>query len=160
MYVPFDQLPSDARLWVYGINRTLTDQEATQIQEQLKAFLAQWTAHQQTLEASCLLPYNAFLILALNENRAAASGCSIDASVHFLKHLEQDFQVRLFDRTLVTYKRANKIEQLSLAEFKTKAKEGSITASTVVFNNLVETKEAFESAWETPASLSWHNRFL
>jgi hypothetical protein len=39
-------------------------------------------------------------------------------------------------------------------------KEQKITSETIVFNNMVNTKEDFENNWEIPAKQSWHKRFL
>jgi hypothetical protein len=40
------------------------------------------------------------------------------------------------------------------------AKDKAVSGNTIVFNNLVENKEEFETHWEVPASDSWHSRFL
>ena len=98
MYVPFDRLPDEARVWIYATNRHLSDKEVIAIEQELIAFLTQWTAHQQALEASFSIPYNNFIVIGLNENKNLASGCSIDASVHFLKQLERKFKVDLKQR--------------------------------------------------------------
>ena len=84
MYVPFDRLPDEARVWIYATNRHLSDKEVIAIEQELIAFLTQWTAHQQALEASFSIPYNNFIVIGLNENKNLASGCSIDASVFIL----------------------------------------------------------------------------
>jgi len=160
MYVPFSQLPADARVWIYALNRTLAAEENDSLQEDLIGFLTQWTAHQQTLEASFLMPYKSFIVIGLNENKASASGCSIDASVHFLQEVEKKYAIELFDRTQVAVKNGDIIERYSLVAFKEQIKAGKCTKESVVFNNLVTTKGVFESAWETPAHLSWHKRFF
>ena len=114
MYVPFDRLPDEARVWIYATNRHLSDKEVIAIEQELIAFLTQWTAHQQALEASFSIPYNNFIVIGLNENKNLASGCSIDASVHFLKQLVRKFKVDLFDRMLITYKKDDQIKHLAL----------------------------------------------
>ena len=157
MYVPFDRLPNEARVWIYSTNRDFSDEEVIVIQQELSAFLNRWTSHQHTLEASFSIPYNNFIVIGLNENKNSASGCSIDASVHFLKQLEKKFKVDLFDRMLITYKKNNQIKRLALHEFKRLAKQGEFSKSTTVFNNLVQTKKDFLSNWETIAEFSWHN---
>ena len=160
MYLPFDRLPDDSRVWIYTTNRYLSDEEVIAIEQDLSAFLTQWTAHQQALEASCLIPYNNFIIIGLNENKNLASGCSIDASVHFLKQLERKFKVDLFDRMLITYKEEDQIKHLALHEFKRLARQGEFSKSTTVFNNLVQTKRDFLTNWETLAEFSLHNRLF
>ena len=160
MYLPFDRLPDDSRVWIYTTNRYLSDEEVIAIEQDLSAFLTHWTAHQQDLEASCLIPYNNFIIIGLNENKNLASGCSIDASVHFLKQLERKFKVDLFDRMLITYKEEDQIKHLALHEFKRLARQGEFSKSTTVFNNLVQTKRDFLTNWETLAEFSLHNRLF
>ena len=39
-------------------------------------------------------------------------------------------------------------------------KENKVTPETIVFDNMVTTKAAFERHWEIPAKESWHKRFL
>ena len=41
---------------------------------------------------------NSILILAVDEARKAASGCSIDSSVHMIKHLEKELKIDFFNR--------------------------------------------------------------
>lgn len=40
------------------------------------------------------------------------------------------------------------------------AKDKSVSANTIVFNNLVNTIEEWQESWEVPASESWHSRFF
>ena len=49
MYVPFDRLPDEARVWIYATNRYLSDEEVIAIERELSAFLTQWTAHKLSL---------------------------------------------------------------------------------------------------------------
>ena len=40
------------------------------------------------------------------------------------------------------------------------AKDGAVGKKTIVFNNLVNTKEEYLEHWEVPAIESWHSRFF
>ena len=160
MLVPFDTLPSEARIWIYQSNRKLSDQEIAQISPQIESFLTNWTAHGSTLEAGFEVKYNRFIVFGLNESNASASGCSIDASVHFIQSIEKDLDVDLLDKMNVTYYNGPHIAHKSLSDFKTMAKNKSVSKETIVFNNLVNTKEEFDHYWEVPAKDSWHARFL
>lgn len=95
MHVSFSKLPDDARIWIYQANRPFTEDELPEIKKRTTAFLTQWTAHQQALEAGFEVPYSRFLVIGLNQKTVAASGCSIDASVRFIQTLEQDFSLIL-----------------------------------------------------------------
>ena len=160
MIVPFETLPPESRIWVDQSNRSFREEELLLIQEGLTQFLNQWTAHNQALEAAFDLPYNRFIILGLNQEKTHASGCSIDASVRFIQQLETQFGILLLDKMNVTFKQGDFFAYKSLEEFKKMAKEKAITKSTVVFNNLVDTVEAYQNFWEVPAEESWHNRFF
>ena len=160
MIVPFETLPPESRIWVYQSNRSFREEELLLIQEGLTQFLNQWTAHNQALEAAFDLPYNRFIILGLNQEKTHASGCSIDASVRFIQQLETQFGILLLDKMNVTFYSGDFIAHKSLIEFKKMAKNKSVSRNTVVFNNLVNTKEEYLNYWEVPAHESWHNRFL
>ena len=160
MLVAFKSLPNESRIWIYQCNRKLATEEVTAIEEQTAAFLKEWTAHGADLEAGFEVKYNRFIIIGLNQTNASASGCSIDASVHFIQKLEKQFEIDLLDKMNVTFYNGEFIAHKSLADFKKMAKARSVSPNTVVFNNLVNTKEEYLENWEVPAKESWHSRFL
>ena len=160
MVVEFDQLPDDARIWIYQAGRKLSDQEVDHVAGQTRSFLSEWTAHGARLKAGFLIRYNRFLVIGLDQSEASASGCSIDTSVRFIQSLEKDLDVDLLDKMNVTYYNGPHIAYKPLDEFKKMAKARSVSARTVVFNNLVNTKAEYLEHWEVPASESWHSRFL
>jgi hypothetical protein len=160
MYIPFENLPEESKIWIYQSNRKFSDDEMTEIESDLKAFIENWSAHGTGLEASYLLKYNRFIILAVNQEVQQATGCSIDSSVSFIQNLEQKYQVDLLDKMNVTFKNGDHIAHKSLIDFKRMAKEKAVTANTIVFNNLVNSIEEFNENWEVPAGESWHSRFF
>ncbi len=160
MLIQFNDLPSHSRIWVYQANRKLSDQEIEAITPKIEVFLTNWTAHGANLEAGFEVKYNRFIIFGLNESNASASGCSIDASVHFIQSIEKEIGIDLLDKMNVTYYNGPHIAHKSLADFKKMAKNKSVSKETIVFNNLVNTKEEFDHYWEVPAKDSWHARFL
>ena len=89
MYIPFEDLPGESRIWIYQSNRKFSEEEFSEIETDLKAFVEEWAAHGTSLEASFLLKYNRFIILAVNQDVQAATGCSIDSSVRFIKQIEK-----------------------------------------------------------------------
>lgn len=160
MLVPFENLPGSSRVWIYQANRSFTNEELEEIQSRLDQFVTQWTAHGADLQAGYLIKYKRFIILALDQQINAATGCSIDASVHFIQQLEREFNVDLLDKMNVSYKQGEFIAYKSLTDFRKMAKQKAVSPKTIVFNNLVNNKAEFLSDWEVPASESWHKRFL
>ncbi|UPT70485.1 MAG: ABC transporter ATPase [Flavobacterium sp. JAD_PAG50586_2] len=160
MYIPFENLPEESKIWIYQSNRKFSDEEMAEIENDLKTFIENWAAHGTGLEASYLLKYNRFIVLAVNQEVQQATGCSIDSSVAFIQNLEQKYQVDLLDKMNVTFKNGEHIAHKSLIDFKRMAKEKAVTENTIVFNNLVNTIEEFNENWEVPAAESWHSRFF
>ncbi|MEZ4857716.1 MAG: ABC transporter ATPase [Flavobacteriaceae bacterium] len=160
MLTDFNNLPNDSRIWIYQANRKLSDAEVDFISQQTQSFLSQWTAHGADLEAGFEIKYHRFIIMGLNQENASASGCSIDASVHFIQSLEKQLGVDLLDKMNVTFYHGEYIAYKPLLDFKKMAKDRSVSGNTVVFNNLVNTKAEYLEHWEVPAKDSWHSRFL
>ena len=160
MLVDFEALPDESRVWIYQSNRSFTDAEITEIKEGLAQFLTQWTAHGSQLHAGFTIRYKRFIVIALDQSHAGASGCSIDASVHFIQEIERNYNVVLLDRMNVSYKQGEYIAYKTLQDFKKMAKDRAISKNTIVFNNLVTNKLEFTEHWEVAASESWHSRFL
>ena len=160
MYVPFENLPPESKVWIYQSNRKFTEEEWLAIETDLKAFIDSWSAHGTGLEASYLLKYYRFIILAVNQEVQMATGCSIDKSVEFIQSLENKYAVDLHDIMKVTVKLGEHIAHKPLIEFKKMAKDKAVSENTIVFNNLVNTIEEWNDNWEVPAGESWHSRFF
>ena len=160
MYIEFKDFPSDARVWIYQSDRKFTDEEMEAISEKTKAFVSQWAAHGSGLSAGFELKHNRFIVLGVDQSEVHASGCSIDASVKFIQTLEKEYEVDLMDKMNVTYYNGPYIAHKSLSDFRQMAKDKAISLNTIVFNNIVHTKEEYENEWEIPASESWHGKFM
>jgi hypothetical protein len=160
MFTPYTNLPNNSRVWVYQSEREFNQKEIAVISEKAVAFINSWTRHGDDLKGSFTIKYNQFLVLAVDESFNNVSGCSIDSSVRFIQGLENELQLDLMNKMNVTFKDGENINLLKLPDFEKFAKEQKITAETIVFNNMVNTKEDFENSWEIPAKHSWHKRFL
>ncbi|WP_298894655.1 ABC transporter ATPase [uncultured Psychroserpens sp.] len=160
MLVDFNTLPDESRVWIYQANRSFTDDELSEIKEKLDIFIDNWTAHGSDLKSGYTIEYKRFIVIALNQNLNSATGCSIDASVHFIQQLEKDYNVDLMDKMNVSYKQGEYVAYKSLLDFKKMVKDKAVSKKTIVFNNLVTNIAEFKENWEVPASESWHNRFL
>ncbi len=146
----------DSRVWVYQSNRELSSSETETLKKKATEFVAGWTAHNNQLKAEAKIYYNRFLVLIVDEEQAAASGCSIDTSVKFIKEAEVEFKITLLDRMNLAYKKGDKVLSAPKAEFEQLMLKGEINDDTIVFNNLVTTKAEFDTNWEIPLVKSWH----
>lgn len=160
MLTDFNTLPDTSRIWIYQANRSFTSKELEDIGREMDAFLKDWTAHGSNLKAGYEIRYKRFIVIALDQSQTSASGCSIDASVHFIQQLEKKYDVQLLDKMNVSYKQGEYIAYKPLSDFKKMAKQKAVSKNTIVFNNLVNNKQEYEEHWEVPASESWHARFM
>ena len=160
MFTAYKNLPNNSRVWIYQSDREFTHKEIEFIAAKAEVFINTWTRHGDDLKGSFTIKYNRFLVLAVDETFNNVSGCSIDSSVRFIKQLENELQLDLMNKMNITFKDDANINLVKLADFQKFAKEKKITSETIVFNNMVTTKQDFESNWEIPAKESWHKRFL
>lgn len=160
MLVDFNTLPGTSRIWIYQANRSFSEEELSEVTQKLDTFITQWTAHGADLKAGYEIKYRRFIVIALDQELNAATGCSIDASVHFIQQLEQAYNIDLMDKMNVSFKQGEFVAYKPLKDFKQLAKNKSVSGNTIVFNNLVTNIEEYKTEWEIPAKESWHNRFL
>lgn len=155
--IDYNELPANARVWVYQSDQAFSEAQTTAINTQVTAFVNQWQSHGKAVRAWGGVKYNRFVIFVVDEGYEAPSGCSIDSSVSVIKAIEQEFGVDMFNRMNFAYKvddttvkSADRIDFASLYEQK------SINDTTIVFNNLVNTKADLEQKWEVELGASWH----
>ena len=155
--VPFSALPAHARLWIFAAERPLTGEPAQTLLSHVDQFVATWKAHGAPLTAARDWRHDRFLLVAVDEEAAGVSGCSIDALTRTLRELESTLGLRLMETAPVFYRDGKAIRRADRAEFKTKAQRGEVDARTVVFDNTVATVGALPR-WETPAGAAWHGK--
>ena len=160
MFIPFNTLPPNARLWIYQSDRSLNMDEEKLLSSELKQFCEQWKAHGQDLKTSFTIEHHHFVILAVDENYNDASGCSIDGSVRIFKSLQEKAGINFLDRSRVAFRQDSEISTFSLPELKNLFSTGRLEASTQTFNNLVATKSDFDKGWLTTVEKSWLVKYL
>ena len=157
--VPFETLPDESRLWVFGVERTLAAAERESFLSAVDLFLETWMAHGVPLTCGRDFRRGRFLLVAVDEASVPPSGCSIDAMVGVLKDQERRLGVRVLDNTPVWFVADGEVRRISRSEFGRLAEEGAVGPDTVVFDNTVtRLKDARLGRWEGPAGESWHQR--
>lgn len=155
--IAYQDLPSNARVWIYQSNRLLTLAESEQARHALRQFIEQWQSHGKPVRAWAEVLHQLFLVLVVDEDYEAPSGCSIDASVALIRDLGQTLGVDWFDRMVFAYQTTDQqVHTAPREQFAALYANGTIDDQTTVFNNLVNTKERLETAWRVPLAESWH----
>lgn len=147
------------RVWIYQADRFLASDEVNGISKDLKDFVSTWTAHGSALAGTGSVKENLFVVLEVDESLAGVTGCSIDKSVHFLKSLGQKYTVDFFDRMKISYRSTDgQVHLVNRSNFEQLIKDGDVNANTIVFNNLVQNSEEYNSKWQIPFKDSWHSK--
>ena len=160
-HIAFDQLPDDARVWVFASDRPVTGPEAERLLGEVDGFLARWAAHGQPLTASREWASDRFLAVAVDQRDAHASGCSIDGLFRTLQQLGREIGANLVGGGRVYFRdAAGAIQAVPRDEFSTRAARGEVTADTAVFDPTVTTAGDWRERFERPARASWHAGLL
>jgi hypothetical protein len=160
MLIPFNSLSPNSRIWIYQSSRIFTPEEQTALKSATEIFLTQWTAHGQSLRAGMQIAFDRFLIIGANEDVNEASGCSIDASVAFIRQLEQRFHTDFLDRSRIAYRLDGQVHVMDFKDFKNSLTKDEISNSAEIFNNAVHTKKEFDKEWIQPVASSWLAKYL
>ncbi len=157
--IEFDQLPDDARLWIFSAERPLSEAEQAELLTVVDHFIDQWGAHNVPLSAARELRYDRFLFVAVDQRAAGASGCSIDALFRQVRVLEGEIGAELLNDTPVLFRQGAAIERVPRDRFAELAAAGAVDRDTTVFDNtLTSVGDVRAGRWETRLASSWHAR--
>ena len=145
MYFP--QLASDSRVWVYQSNRPFSENEKVQLTEAFKVFVDSWAAHGSKLVADATIIGDYFVVLAVDEKTAMASGCSIDSSVKFIKTIGQQFNIDFFNRLKLVVQNENETKMISFSDL-------GQYEDWKIYNTLVNTIDLLNTSFLIPVNES------
>ena len=158
MHVPFSNLPGHARIWVYGLDKPLSEADSDAVHGVLDTFVSSWQSHGRAVQAGWSLIEQRFICIGAIIPDADISGCGIDASVHALEAFAEQNGYRLLSGLHVYYRDdVGVIQHLDRASFRKAVRAGTISAKTVVFDPSITMMHEFENGqFERPAGSSWH----
>lgn len=160
MFVDFTKLPNESKIWIYQSSRKFYPEEIKEITQKVEGFLTSWNDNGTEVIASYQLKYDRFIIISVDQTLEPLSVAAIDDSVLFILSLQATYEVELLDKLNVSFKQGEYVQYKDLKEFQKLVKKKAVSPKTIVFNNLINTKEELEDNWEIPITESWHNRFL
>ena len=153
-------MPAHARVWVYKSAMAFTPEQRRAIIEGGRAFTGSWAAHGAALDACVDVLLDHFVVVAVDEQQAMASGCSIDKSVRFVQELEKDLAINLTDRMVVLYEKDGGMHACRVPQVEGLLKSGELTAETVVFDDLVNTRADLDARFRSRLRETWMARWL
>ena len=155
------QLPPSTRIWIYQADKPFASADLSVIREEVAEFAQAWVSHNRQLRAAGDILHERFVVLAVDESMAGASGCSIDSSVAFLRSLGARHERDLFDRMRFSYETPDgQVQTVGKDEFAQLFAEGAIDLNTPVFDTLVNNLDGLQHHFRKPLGDSWHKRFV
>ncbi len=149
-----------SRIWIFQSNRAFNETELSEINFRFEDFLIDWNAHGAALLAAYEIIDQQFIVVAVDEDQATASGCSIDKLTKTIKALEEKYQFGFLDRMNIAYQEADQVKIERLTDFKSKVKNGEITENVIVYNNGLSNLGSFKSEWKLPLKKSWAKNLI
>jgi hypothetical protein len=154
--VPFENLPDASRLWVFGSDRPLTEEGTTALLKGVDAYLADWKAHGAPLTVASQFRDKRFLVVAVDQSAAGATGCSIDGLFRVLQGLEKQVGASMIGGGRVFYRaETGTVQSASREEIPALVSSGAITKDTVVFDPSITDLGTFRAGFEKRAKESW-----
>jgi len=160
MIVDFNEIPTWSKLWIFPSSRKFYEQEISGLNESIEAFLNCWTNEDQLFNCAYELKYDRFIVISVDDTDISLSLKTHDALSIFIQELEKKFEVILLDKINVCYKQGEFVQYKDIVEFKKMMKEKGVSSKTIVFDNMITTKEELENNWEINIMDSWLGRFL
>ena len=160
MFIEFDLLSEEAKIWIYPSSRKFYPNEIEEIETKIKNFVSTWKFVKKELKCSYQFLYNRFIIIAIEDENVLITNSAMDFLVGFIQSLQKTYEVNLIDRMNVCFKQGEYVQYKELKDFKKLLKNKAITAKTIIFDNLITSKYDFVNFWEVPIENSWYNRFL
>ena len=149
MLADFHSLPEESRIWLYAREKALTQSQQDYILNIISEELKGWNAHKQPLTAGVAILENHFIVVALDESKNGASGCSIDTLQKTIQKIEKEFSISLMNRLNVFCKIEDEI--LSMPSFKL----GSLADKDTLFYDLTILTKNDLNTYLKPISEGW-----
>ena len=135
----FQDFNDSAKVWVYQADRPFDEEEKLAVQNALTKFVDEWAAHGAKLKAEGKIISDYHIALAV-EGNVAASGCSIDASVRFIKKIGEKLQIDFFNRLKLLVEENGELEIIPFSSLATRP-------NVLVYNPMIQTLGELRRDW-------------
>lgn len=157
--VAFEALPDHGRLWVFPLDRPLTEAEEVRTMSVVDDFLNGWAAHGMPLRSAVEVREGRFLLIGVDVDAEAPSGCSIDALVNKLRGVGQELGISFIDHAPVWFRDGDAIRSVSRSDFRAIALTDDVDEGVHVFDtSLTRVDQLRSGGLERPATETWHGR--
>lgn len=154
--VPFELLPDESRVWIFGSDRRLEQSDASRLLKEVDRFLAEWKAHGAPLTCARDWRDGALLTIGVDTTQENASGCSIDGLFRTLQGLERSLDTHLVGGGRVFYRDdSGSVHCIARDRLPDLAASGAISEATIVFDTGLTDAGQWRERFESPARNTW-----
>ena len=154
MLVNFNTIPEESRIWIYAADHKLTNDQENYILNHISDHLQNWEAHKVPLTAGVTILENRFIVVALDDSKNDASGCSIDTLQNTIQELENELSISLLNRLNVFCKIREEIKCIPTFRLKNEIDEDTL------FYDLTIQKKSEIERWLKPIKDGWCASYL
>lgn len=159
--VPFETLPDSSRVWVFGADKPVPEDGIAQLLDEVDHYLADWKAHGAPLTVAREWRDGRFLVVAVDQSTAGATGCSIDGLFRLLQGAEAKVGASLVGGGRVFYRDDHAaVQAVPRAEVEGLVSSGAITKDTVIFDTTLADLGTWRACFERRAKDSWVKELL
>ena len=156
-----EKMPKNSRVWIYQSNRQLSTNEVETIKSKGDIFIKNWTSHEKQMNATIEVEQDVFVIVALDESSAGASGCGIDKLVKFIQVIGSELKIDFFNRLRIAYlNNEGKVDFFNASSIDVLMEKGIINNDSIIFcNHQVGNLHEMQTIWKQRIRESWlsHN---
>jgi hypothetical protein len=154
MLVDFNTLSDDSRIWIYASDQKFSKDQENYILHHVSDHLRNWVAHTAPLKAGVTVLENHFIVVALDEKKNSASGCSIDTLQNRIIEIERELSLSLMNRSIIFCSIDDTIRCIPLNRLEYNANKDTL------FYDLTIQKKSELSNWLKEIKDGWCNSFL
>jgi len=146
-----ERLPDNSRVWFFGSDRLLNDEEKSSLSIELQEFVSSWKAHGAELAASFEILHDCILIVAVDESVTPPTGCSIDKVFKLLEKQASNW----FNRLLIWRAFCNTSKIYTVDELQLALEAGEVDRDTIIINSTVRSLTEVRKSLYISINDSW-----
>jgi hypothetical protein len=148
-------LPPHSRLWFFLADRKLEEHEQEALSAQLRNFTCSWKSHGSSLSAGFDILMNHIVLIAVDEEQEAPSGCSIDKAFRLLQEFGNNQGIDFFNRLLVPLAVAQGVALIHRSELATKITAGAVHPDDLYYDLTITRIAQLEQDFQKPLRQGW-----
>ena len=160
MFVKFEELPNEAKVWIYIGDRKMTPNEKTELIGKIEPFLSRWKSEGKEFKSSYEILEDQILVVGGVSEGFALSGCTMDALKKTVIKWDETLALNFTAIPKFCYRGKSEIICRSQADFKKDIAAGIVNEESSVFDNTIQAMDTYRAGLEFPIQKCWHNRVL